>query len=260
MPNLPHFKYIEKDSLVLFDKVIGQTPFQCVQILRNLKPEFEKIKVGYAGRLDPMASGLLVLLLGVANKGKADFEMLEKEYELEVLFGISTDSLDRLGVIQGFSDKQVSFHNDFLSEFIGVNEMTYPVFSAKRVQGKPLFYYAHNHLLPEIVVPKRKVEIHYLENLGLAEIEGKVVIAEFLNILTNISGDFRQGEIEESWRRNGSRLKAHKFQLLKIKVTCGSGTFMRWLAQEVASKLGTIGIAYNIRRTRVGKYSLGDLL
>ena len=87
------------NTIILINKPISLTPLQAIRRLQSLHPELEGEKIGYAGRLDPMAEGLLLLLVSDENKKRKEYERLPKTYEFEVLLGIETDSYDVLGII-----------------------------------------------------------------------------------------------------------------------------------------------------------------
>jgi tRNA pseudouridine55 synthase len=115
---------IGKIRTIILYKEISETPLECVKRFVKSNPEFENIKMGYAGRLDPMAKGLLLILVGDENKNKIKYEKLDKEYVFEVLFGISTDSYDILGIPNQACFKEVpdNFDNQIIKNiqnFIG---------------------------------------------------------------------------------------------------------------------------------------------
>ena len=81
---------------VLLYKTVGQTPLECMELWRQTKPELKDTPLAYAGRLDPMAEGVLLVLIGEECKKQADYHNLDKEYEFEILFGVHSDSGDVL--------------------------------------------------------------------------------------------------------------------------------------------------------------------
>src|SRR5690242_6674833 len=80
-------------------KTLGETPLECIQRFKKENPEFEKVNMTYAGRLDPMAEGLLLVLSGELVKEKEKYLDLPKTYIVEVLWGVETDTLDILGIL-----------------------------------------------------------------------------------------------------------------------------------------------------------------
>jgi tRNA U55 pseudouridine synthase TruB len=85
------------EKYIMLDKAVGETPLSCAEEYRALHPELAGVSMAYAGRLDPMASGKLLVLLGEECKNQTSYHGLDKEYEFSVLLGIGSDSHDVLG-------------------------------------------------------------------------------------------------------------------------------------------------------------------
>ena len=132
----------------------------------------------YAGRLDPMASGLLLVLAGEETKNKEKYLALDKEYEFEVLFGFATDTYDILGKIsssarQGLAEEltQAKLEKEIkqnLKYFTGKFIQKYPIYSSKTVKGKQLFEYARGGA--DVELPGREVFVKKLQFLKLRKI------------------------------------------------------------------------------------------
>ncbi len=86
-----------KKTITIY-KPVGLTPLQAIQKFKEKHPEYKKAKIGYAGRLDPLAEGVLLVLVGEENKKIREYLKFDKEYKAEILFGISSDSHDVLGM------------------------------------------------------------------------------------------------------------------------------------------------------------------
>lgn len=252
---------------VLLEKAVGQTPLECLELWRKDKPEFKNTPLAYAGRLDPMASGLLLVLIGEECKNQTNYHHLDKEYEFETLFGTHSDSGDVLGIVSE-TDKKIVTESEIkniLPEFIGDMEVPYPIFSSKTVQGKPLHTWTMENRLHEITIPTRKSEIFELEllshkslsrkeitEISLAKIETIPPVTDLRKALGN---DFRRPDIRIAWAnfsKTGS--PADQFSIAKIRCLCSSGTYMRTLAEMIAQKLNTKGLAFSINRTKIGHY------
>jgi tRNA pseudouridine55 synthase len=145
------------EGILLVDKPRGKTSFSLVHALRK-KTAVQKI--GHAGTLDPFATGLMILLIGKSFTRLADaFLGSEKEYEAELTLGVSTDSYDCDGKITATSpitpSKEQITH--FLkTRFQGAIEQIPPMFSAKKVQGKPLYKLARKGL----EIERKAVQVH----------------------------------------------------------------------------------------------------
>lgn len=86
-------------KVIVLNKKEGETPLQALESFRIKHKEYKDIKMTYAGRLDPMASGVLVVLAGEETKNKEKYLNLDKEYDFEILFGFATDTYDILGKV-----------------------------------------------------------------------------------------------------------------------------------------------------------------
>src|SRR5690242_7060202 len=87
-------------TFISVDKPIGFTPLQAIKQIKLQQPELAHIPITYAGRLDPLAHGVLLLLIGKESKKKSEYLSLPKSYKFEVVFGITTDTYDLLGYIE----------------------------------------------------------------------------------------------------------------------------------------------------------------
>lgn len=127
------------EGILLVDKPKGATSFSLVRILRRL---LNIQKIGHAGTLDPMATGLMVMLIGKNFTRLSDqFLQASKEYEAELTLGYATDSFDATGQIthQSTIIPTLNEVEKALSLFQGQTEQLPPMFSAKKVQGKKLY-------------------------------------------------------------------------------------------------------------------------
>jgi tRNA pseudouridine55 synthase len=118
------------------------------------------VPVTYAGRLDPMAEGLVLLLVGTYCKRKDEFLGLDKAYTFEVLFGVATDSYDMLGLITDTKEILPTEEEiqKAISEIKNKTIFSYPPFSSKPVDGVPLFTHAKEGALPEILPEIKTLE------------------------------------------------------------------------------------------------------
>lgn len=253
---------VENKDVLLVKKPVGKTPYQMVQALRRLRPELLGEKVGYAGRLDPMAEGLLILLIGEENKKRKLHEALSKTYDFTLLHGVATDTYDILGKITSAKRSSLVAKNiieKYALEFVGRQIVEYPPYSSAVFRGKPLYYWARKGKLDTVKIPKREIEIFSLEIKkirSMSVLELKRFVTTRIN---SVEGDFRQKEILLGWEKF-LRERTQDFQVVDLKMTCSSGTYVRSLCSELAKKLGTVGIALSINRTQVGDYKLKDAL
>jgi len=158
----------EDGQVLLFNKPLYWTSFDVVNKVRIIIKSnlgLSKIKVGHAGTLDPLASGLLILCTGRATKRIEEFRDLDKEYVAKVHFGETTSSYDLETEINGrFPVEQISEIGVLtaLSGFLGEQEQVPPVHSAKMIGGKRAYEFARKGIHQEMIPVKvffREVEL-----------------------------------------------------------------------------------------------------
>lgn len=258
------------EKFVVLEKAVGETPLSCAEAFRVTRPDLVDIPLSYAGRLDPMASGKLLVLIGEECKHQADYHDLDKEYEFSVLFGITSDTQDVLGRLRtdpGFSSTVNSTAVANITESL-VGELTfaYPLFSAKTVKGKPLHMWTLEGRLNEIEIPTRTSTIYELEltdikTLSRTEVADQALekietIPEVTDPRKALGNDFRRVDVRQDWQNiKSDRSLPETYTVAHFRCTASSGAYMRTLATIIAERLGTTGLAYHIHRTRIGKYN-----
>ncbi|MFC1711653.1 tRNA pseudouridine(55) synthase TruB [Patescibacteria group bacterium] len=211
------------EKILVVDKPIGKTSHDMVALYRK---KLGIKKIGHAGTLDPFASGVLILLIGKATKRFEEFMDLEKEYEMEIELGWSTDTLDLTGkIVKKLSSQEIS--NIKLTEekikkavlsFKGEYIQDVPIFSAVKLRGKPLYKYARKGI--RTIIPKRKVNIYKIKLVSI-------------------------------------KLNQVKYPKVKINVVCSTGTYLRSLALDIGECLNIPSTAVALKRLRVGDFKLG---
>jgi len=158
-------------QIVLIDKPLGWTSFQAVNKLKwVLKKRFslKKIKIGHAGTLDPLATGLLIICVGKFTKRIHEFQGQEKEYTGTITLGTTTPSYDlETAVDQTFETDHITeaLVQQTTIQFIGEIDQAPPVFSALKKDGKRLYEYAREG--KEVAIPTRKVTVTQFEITGI---------------------------------------------------------------------------------------------
>lgn len=239
-------------------KNLGETPLERLERLRTQKPLYEREVLSYAGRLDPMAEGVMVCLVGQANKRREQYLNLDKEYTVDVLFGVSTDTYDVLGKVMNTGDAGDLKKTDIekaVNEFRGKVEQEYPPFSSKPVDGKSLFEWARSGL-SVLSMPTRSVEIYDISVEGMYRVNEVTLLNFIEQSVGRVEGDFRQDEILETWARHLNPKNGRSFKCATIKVLCSSGTYVRSIAHGLGNELGVPALALHILRTRVGDYTI----
>lgn len=185
----------KEGQILLFDKPLGWTSFQLVNKVRWLirkSCNIKKIKVGHAGTLDPLASGLLILCTGKFTKKIDEYQAQEKEYTGTFTLGATTPSYDmETEVDESFGIDHISEENIFGAalEFLGEIDQVPPVFSALKKEGKRLYEYARNG--ENVEIPSRKVEIKEFEitEIRFPEVDFRVICSKGTYI-RSLANDF----------------------------------------------------------------------
>lgn len=180
-------------------------------------------KVGHAGTLDPMATGVLPVYVGAATR-LLEFAEVSKHYRCRIVFGVGTDTWDAEGEIEARSDSVPVIDEAKLAEvlatFEGEIEQRIPKYSAKKVNGKKLYELARAG--QEVVLPTKKVTF---DSVSLVELTAD-----------DVTG----------------------FPVAVVDVACGTGTFMRTLSVDVGEAFGLAAHLGGLVRTRHGAFALED--
>lgn len=210
----------------------------------------------YAGRLDPLAEGVVVVLSGEDRFEKEKYLGLDKEYEVSVLFGADTDTLDPLGIVQQVTPSAVS-EEKLVHVLTSVKKKTkwkYPAFSSKTFEGKALFARTRSgEVTPDLY---KEGHIYEATLVQVSTISSGDLLLHVKEKIGRVKGDFRQIESLTSWQEKLSSVGNQTFYLVDISVRASSGVYMREFARWLGENLGTCAIAYTIKRTKVGDYQL----
>ncbi|MFA6341109.1 MAG: hypothetical protein WCX27_02630 [Candidatus Paceibacterota bacterium] len=238
-----------KQGMITIYKNRGETPLEALERSRTDE------KMTYAGRLDPLAEGLLLVLIGEECKNKEKYLGLDKEYEVDVLFGFATDSYDILGKVTNASEYK-DVDTDIIQSFVGKFSQKYPAFSSKTIKGKTLFSLFKKGELKDEEIPEKEVEIKKIELIGERKMSKNDLEKYIRDSISLVSGDFRQAEILEKWDEYLSSSKQENFNIVSIRVICTSGTYMRTLANSIGEKAGVSALAFGIKRKRIGEFKV----
>ena len=174
----------EEGQILLFDKPLYWTSFDLVNKIRNILKNslgLKKIKVGHAGTLDPLASGLMIICTGRATKKIEDYLNLEKEYIATFTAGATTPSFDLETEIDGhFPTDHITEEliKEKLCSFLGEQKQVPPVYSAKFIAGKRAYEYARKGIhidLEPVTIYFRELE---LISFNLPEIKIRLVCSK----------------------------------------------------------------------------------
>lgn len=250
----------------VLDKPAGETPLQTLEAYRATQPNLQDVPMAYAGRLDPMASGQLLVLLGEECKRQAQYHALDKAYRVEILFGVSSDTGDVLGRLT--SDPPPTLSRAAVQKAIASLPRTitlpYPRFSAKTVAGKPLHVWTLEGRLDEITIPTHTSQLYRTKLTSFTERSGQDIytdararidaLAPVTDQRKQLGADFRRTDVRADWDTWLATYATTTFPVATIDCVVSSGTYMRTLAEHIAAALDTTGLALRIHRRTIGRY------
>ena len=212
-------------SVLTLYKNRGETPLECLERFKKDNPEYKDEKMTYAGRLDPLAEGVLLVLVGDECKNKEKYLGLDKEYEVDVLFGFATDTYDILGKVTLVSDENCVIPaeagiqansiqpglprfarndtmNKLLNSFIGRFSQKYPKYASKNIKSILKARSGDSFLCEqsEAIQDNKEVEIKSIEFLGERTISKNDLEKYIIDSVNLVKGDFRQKEILDIWK------------------------------------------------------------
>ena len=203
------------NGIIIINKEKNWTSNDIVQKLKGIFHE----KVGHTGTLDPLATGVLPILIGKGTLLSKYLINHDKEYIATIKLGEKRSTGDTEGEIiekQDVNEKMLQEQNinEVLKSFIGKSMQTPPMYSAIKVNGKKLYEYARKGQTVE--VNSREIEIYNMELISISKQNKEI----------------------------------------KYKVNCSKGTYIRTLSEDIALKLGTVGFMKELERTKVGNFCI----
>lgn len=218
--------------MIHISKLIGETPLEALERLRIDRPELKDEVLSYAGRLDPMAEGEMLVMVGEENGRREEFMSYDKQYVGTFLVGVRTDSLDALGLIEGEGETEISKDRvvSAVQKLLELREQTYPWFSGQTVNGVKLFdHYKRGNR--DIVRPKLSVRVDEATLVSIETVPAKEVLEYIQNSIDKVNGDFRQEEILTRWKEY---FKTHtgRIQTFEVRFRVSSGTYIRAFVEQ----------------------------
>ena len=203
-------------GLVILDKPAG---FTSHDVVARLRKHFGERRIGHAGTLDPSATGVLLVGVGNGTRLMRFLEKMDKSYTCDIVFGVTTSTLDADGDVLVTSDEPVPAIDDLRSlvaaKLTGAIEQIPPMVSALKVDGKRLHQLAREGI--EVERAARPITVHAFD-------------------------------IEST----------EDPRVVRASVTCGSGTYVRSLGADLGDLAGCGAHIKNLRRTSIGPFTLGD--
>ena len=205
------------NGIIIVNKQKGCTSHDIVYKVKKIFNE----KVGHTGTLDPMAEGVLPILVGKGTLLSKYLINHDKKYIVELQLGIRTDTADSEGKIiekKDVNEEKISKENieKVFQSFIGKQEQIPPIYSAIKVNGKKLYEYARKG--QEVELKPRQIEIYDIKLIKYSVKEKRI----------------------------------------EFEVFCGKGTYIRSLCEDIAKKFETVGYMKSLKRIQVGNFKIED--
>lgn len=219
--NIPEItlESLKTGSVLLIDKPIKWTSFDVVNYIRKSI----NVKIGHAGTLDPLASGLLILCTGKMTKQIDNYQGMDKEYTGTIILGQTTPSFDLETEISdtkdcsSISDKEIY---DLANQMIGEQNQIAPSYSAKKIDGERAYHKARRG--EDVELKAREIEIKEFDIIEIT--------------------------------RNSDLINVN------FRIVCSKGTYIRAIARDFGLKLNNIAYLSNLVRTKIGQFNLSDAL
>lgn len=253
-------------EILYIDKPYRWTSFDVVNKVRWLlcrRLGTKKLKVGHAGTLDPLATGVMIVCTGRATKRIDELQAGTKEYIATLRLGATTPSFDLEHEIDAYyptdhiTREQVE---NVLKQFLGRIEQVPPAYSAVKVDGKRAYDLARKEKDVEL-----KPKVLVIDEIEL--LEYSVQENDSAPLPTSPTGEAGSGSLPRTGMRNKAFLTSpatpsdtESYPYITIRVVCSKGTYIRALARDIGQALGSGAHLTSLRRTRVGEATVEDCL
>lgn len=237
-------------EILLFNKPYRWTSFNVVAKVRgelSHRLGVKKLKVGHAGTLDPLATGVLIICTGKSTKRIDELQAHTKEYVATLKLGATTPSFDMETAEDAtYPTEHITRQlvEEKLKSFIGRIEQVPPAFSAVKVDGKRAFKYARQG--EDVKLKAKVLVIDELEILHFGQV-------------TNEGNEAEQADERERIKYQSDNLSDSHLSLT-LRVVCSKGTYIRALARDIGEALGSGAYLTGLVRTRIGEYKIQDCM
>lgn len=200
-------------GILNIDKPAGITSYDVVDVIKKV---FPGSKVGHTGTLDPVATGVLPILIGDATKLSEELTAENKLYRVKMLLGVETNTYDITGTIMFASvvNQDDIYIRERIKRFIGKQDQIPPIYSAIKVDGKRAYQYAREG--KKVELKPREIEIYDINNIAV---------------------DLRKHEVT-------------------FDVYCSKGTYVRSLVNDIGKKIGCGATMIELTRLKNGDFAI----
>ncbi|MCK9352383.1 MAG: hypothetical protein WCT49_06795 [Candidatus Paceibacterota bacterium] len=264
------------ENILLVDKPKGITSFDVIRILRK---KLGIRKMGHAGTLDPLASGLMIIGVNDGTKKMSEFLKLPKTYVADILLGKKSETGDMEGKIieersiEGITDEKI---RETVENFSGKHSLAVPMYSAIKVGGRPLYSIARKIEAGKTLTEKEMNAVPPVKEM-------EVISAKLLEIKRGSSPDggctsvrmfgedtecgngetFRTGVSRSQagprtlrWQPQSGDIGGYDNIILCVEMRVSSGSYIRTLGEELGNRLGVPAMLTDLRRSEIGEYSV----
>jgi tRNA pseudouridine(55) synthase len=234
-------------------EIIKEAGHTMVQTMDKFKKDnnIPNEKVCYCGRLDPLARGVVLLLVGDNCKNMDKYLGHNKEYEFEIIFGISTDTDDPMGIIQNielYDEVKIKNYVERIKDYIKIGrfKQDFHNYSSKRVNGVPMWKQTNIS-----IKPNHEVEIFNIEYKPILKYDFNEWKLNIINIINKIDkkNNFRQEEIINNY----NKININNVYSLPIKINVSSGFYVRQLVCDIKNNLNINILTFDINRIIIYK-------
>ena len=245
-----------QDGIVLsIDKPRQWTSFQAVNkikaVVRNTYG-LKKFKIGHAGTLDPLASGLLLVCLGKATKSIPQLQDGDKVYTATLVLGATTPCFDLEQAVDAYYPYEhitQPLVEEAARQFVGTIQQVPPMFSAVKISGQRAYEYARLDD-PSVTIQPKPVNIYSFEITAFRP----GTAAEHADVIENVDVN-----AHHLYDNPLGTVPSHLPQA-DFRIHCGKGTYIRSLARDLGLALGSGAFLSALRREQIGSYNVADAL
>jgi tRNA pseudouridine(55) synthase len=250
-------------SLILAFKNRTETMSVCMERIRAEADISGDIPMTYAGRLDPMAEGLVVFLSGDMRFQKEQMLKMNKTYQVEFFLGYETDAYDVLGMVQqpsGSIEKEITMQIIESFQQPGTFLQNFPAYSSRKVEGKPLFVHAKESIETNAQIPTESHSVTIYNYLGFEtfKINSSSFLESIYSDIKKVEGDFRQDESIASWKKVADSFP-ETVTMHSIVMSVSSGFYVRQWVSDIGRFLSTGAVTFRIVRDTIGIFTMSML-
>ena len=249
---------LQAGLVIPIDKPCQWTSFQAVNKVKSTIRRLyglKNVKIGHAGTLDPLASGLLLVCVGKATKTIERLQEGEKEYSGTFVLGATTPCYDLERAVDHYyptSHITAVAIEQARRRFLGDIEQVPPMYSAVKIAGQRAYTYARTDDPTATIEPKT---VH-IENIELREHTGDTALSLYSNHPSSISRTISTSHLYN----NPQGIVPQWLPKYDFRVVCGKGTYIRSLVRDLGEALGSGAFLASLRRERVGDYRVENAI